>query len=266
MTSLLTWLSQRPFTLTLGSGFFGFFAHLGVVRALEQAGLKPSALTGASSGALVAGCYAAGVALDDMAELFWGLQRRDFWDPALGWGFLKGDKFRQLLRDVLPVHRCEQCPLPLRLSVYNATRKQTQIWQSGDLVDGIYASCAVPLLFHPYTHLGDKLIDGGVKDRPALMGLAPGERVLIHHLSSRSPWRRPTDPALTAPVRENACTLAVQGLARCGPFRLSQGRMAYEQALAATTFFLTQPAQQLMSVAVSDVLTERGLHKKAEEF
>ena len=57
---LSDWLSERPFTLTLSSGFFGFFAHTGVLTALLERDLVPHRLTGSSAGALVAGCWASG--------------------------------------------------------------------------------------------------------------------------------------------------------------------------------------------------------------
>src|SRR5690606_33221631 len=46
------WLAREPFTLALSAGFFGFFAHTGVLLALEHAGLRPRRIVGVSAGAL----------------------------------------------------------------------------------------------------------------------------------------------------------------------------------------------------------------------
>ena len=49
------WLREQPFTLALSAGFFGFFAHAGVLRALEEQELRPARVVGASAGALSGG-------------------------------------------------------------------------------------------------------------------------------------------------------------------------------------------------------------------
>ena len=51
--SLAEWLADRPFTLAMSSGFFGFFAHFGTLRALLDHGLSPARFCGSSAGALV---------------------------------------------------------------------------------------------------------------------------------------------------------------------------------------------------------------------
>ena len=59
--TLEEWLREAPFALGMSSGFFGFFAHTGVVTVLEDEGLLPSRVSGSSAGALVGGAWAAGV-------------------------------------------------------------------------------------------------------------------------------------------------------------------------------------------------------------
>lgn len=78
--TLAAWLAEAPFTLAMSSGFFGFFAHAGFLAALEDQGLRPSAVRGSSAGALVTGAYAAGLAATDLARTLFRIQRRDFWD------------------------------------------------------------------------------------------------------------------------------------------------------------------------------------------
>ncbi len=246
--SLHDWLMRNPYTLTLGSGFFGFFAHFGVLKALHQAGLIPARLTGASSGALIASCYASGMSIADIEQLLRSMTRDQFWDPGLGFGLLKGERFRAQLRERLPVQHFSECRFPLALSVYNATRKCTQVIDDGDLVPAIYASCALPLLFQPLKQDGVWLMDGGIRDRPALAGVGEQERVLIHHLASKSPWRRASDPALVPPRRAQGSTLVLDGIPRCSPFRLQRGPQVIELACAATQRALTQPWQNVVRV------------------
>lgn len=230
---LREWLAEEPFTLTLSSGFFGFFAHAGVVKALEEADLLPQKLTGSSAGALIAGCWAGGMNAQDIKELLFRLRRQDFWDPGFGQGLLKGDKFRQLLADSLTVNDFSDCRAELCLSAYSMDSKQTIILNKGDLVSAIYASCAIPVMFQPITINNHRLLDGGIKDRPALNATEPGERIFYHHIASKSPWRRKNSSAIQVPRRDNLTSLVIHDLPRSGPFKLDIGQVAYQKAYQA---------------------------------
>lgn len=228
--TLADWLASAPFTVSLSSGFFGFFAHLGVLQALRHADLKPARYTGSSAGALVSGCLAAGCSADDLDDTLDRLQRNDFWDPAFGWGLLAGQRFRNIVSALLPVKRIEDTPTPLALSVWHGASRSTRVLHQGDLVDAIYASCAVPVLFHPARINGQRYWDGGIADRHGLAATLPGERVFYHHLGSRSPWRRANSPALAVPQRDGLAALLIEGLPRSGPHRLDAGRQARQLA------------------------------------
>lgn len=241
---LRDWLAEQPFTLSLSSGFFGFFAHAGLLSVLEAEGLLPRRLTGSSAGALIAGCYAAGLNSAALRDLLFTLTRASFWDPAPGFGLLKGEKFRRQLADVLPVARVEDCALPLALSVFDLQARQTRVMTEGSLVAAIYASSALPLLFQPLRHQGRWLADGGIKDRPALAGIAAGERVFYHHIASRSPWRRAASPALRLPERDNLLALAIENLPRCGPYKLTLGPTIYRLAAQASRDALDRPVDE----------------------
>lgn len=225
----------------MSSGFFGFFAHFGVVKALHEHGLRPARYCGSSAGALVAACMASGSDHHQLESTLLGLNRADFWDPAPGLGLLAGRAFRGLLRELVSDHELAGTATPLAVSVWHARSRRTRVIRQGNLVEAVYGSCAVPLLFHPARLNGDYCWDGGIADRHGLASTWPGERVLYHHLQSRSPWRRANSPALRAPQRHNLTTLAIDGLVRSGPGKLDQGRVALQQAYLATGQALSQP-------------------------
>lgn len=245
-------LSERPFALGLSSGFFGFFAHVGVLSVLEDEGLLPTRLTGSSAGALVAGLWASGLSTSRLRDELFRLRREDFWDPRLGLGLLGGRLFRQRLDALLPVRTFGDCRAPVTISVFDVLSRTTKVISSGDLAPAMQASCAVPFLFHPIWVEGRPLLDGGIADRPGLTGLPAGERVLYHHLSSRSPWRRPGSPSLDVPDREGLTALVIDNLPRVGPFRLEQGPKAFEAARRAT---LTALSRAVMGSQVQLVAT-----------
>jgi len=234
MPTLRDHLAREPYRLVMSSGFFGFFAHSGMLTALESEGLAPAAVAGSSAGGLVGACYAAGLDAKQRNEVLRSLTRDQFWDPAPGPGLLRGERFRRKLEDVFPVHTFEACRIPLSLSAVDVLRRRVRVFSSGELVPAVYATCAVPLLFHPIRHGSAWLTDGGVLDRPGLHGVPEGERVLYHHLASRSPWRRKNDPALKIPERSNMRSLVLEGLPRVGPFRLEEGPRALDEAYERT--------------------------------
>ena len=211
----------------MSSGFFSFFAHTGFLTVLEDEGLLPSRVSGSSAGALVTGSWAAGLDAPDLARELDTLQRRDFWDPAMGAGFLRGRLFRERLERLLPNRSFDACRVPAAVSVFDVRSRRTRVLESGELTAAIQASCAVPLLFHPVAIDGRSYLDGGILDRPGLAGMPAGEpRVLFHHIGARSAWRM----KLELPRRPGMVTVVLEGLPRSGPFRLDAGRRAFRAA------------------------------------
>jgi NTE family protein len=227
--TLRDWLREAPFTLTLSSGFFGFFAHAGAVLALEEAGLRPARITGSSAGALVGGLWGAGVPARRIREELLALRREHFWDPRPGFGLLRGALFRARLEAILPVRSFEDCPTPVAVSAFDVLARRTAVLDRGPLAPAMHASCAAPVLFQPVRVGSRLLVDGGVQDRHGLAPVQPGERVLHHHLTSRSPWRRRDSPALRVPVRPGLEAIATEGIPRMGPFRLARAAEAIDR-------------------------------------
>jgi NTE family protein len=118
----------------------------------------------------------------------------------------------------------------VKISAFDISARRTDVLHDADLADAIRASCAVPALFHP-VWIGKRAYwDGGILDRPGLAGVGEGERVLFHHIASKSPWRT----KLHVPVRPGMVTLVVENLPRSGPFKLDAGRRALVLAREAT--------------------------------
>jgi NTE family protein len=241
--TLREWMRERPFTLVLSSGFFGFFAHTGLVTVLEEEGLRPAALAGSSAGALVAGLWASGVDGARLRDELHALRREDFWDPRPGFGLLRGDLFRARLDALLGTPSFEGCRVPLSISVFDVLGRRTRVLAAGPLAPAIQASCAVPLLFQPIWIDGRPHLDGGIADRPGLEGVPAGARVLHHHLASRSPWRAKGGSSLAIPERHGLLALVLGHLPRVGPFRLEQGPRAFDAARRAARDALRRPVE-----------------------
>ena len=240
MATLRDWLEDGPFALALSSGFFGFYAHAGVVSVLAEEGFEPTHISGSSAGALVGGCWAAGLSPEAIQATFFDLRREDFWDPAPGFGLLRGRLFRERLKTTLPIDAIHECHVPFRPSVFDVFGRRTEVLQQGPLAESIAASCALPGLFQPVRLNRRAYLDGGIADRPGLLG-APAGRVLYHHLVSRSWYRRSNVNDL--PRRDDLQPLVLEDLPRVNPYKLDLGRDAFWAARAGTQRALDRPTR-----------------------
>jgi NTE family protein len=233
-------LREEPFALTMSAGFFAFYAHTGFMTTLEEEGLLPIRVSGASAGALVSASWAAGLNAPELARELERLQRADFWDPGFGPGLLKGQLFRDRMTSLLPAQTFDACRVPVAVSVFDVAKRTTSVIDSGDVPSAICASCCVPFLFHPVRIAGRTYLDGGILDRPGLLGMPKTEsRLFFHHIASKSAWRLKNE----VPRREGMFALVIEGLPRSGPFRLEEGRRAYHAARKATKRALDQKVE-----------------------
>lgn len=176
-------LSSHDFTLSLSSGFFGFFSHCGFVKALASEGLHPKLLTGSSAGSIVAACLASGLSPSDMEKEFLNLNKHHYWDPAFGAGFLKGNTFEKTLHQFVPLEM-SQVKIPLQIATFDIAKRRTHIFTDGPLPKIIRASCAVPVMFHPVKINNRFYWDGGIQDKMGWSQVPHDELLLGHSLPS----------------------------------------------------------------------------------
>lgn len=168
--------------LALGGGSARGWAHIGVIRALNQAGIRPDLVCGTSIGALVGAAYAAGE-LDRLEEWVLGLGIVDvvsFMDVNLRGGLLKGQRLMGYLRSKFADRAIEELMLPFA-AVATVLDTGAEIWlRQGSTFDAVRASIAVPGLFAPVLHDGQVLVDGGlVNPVPVSLARAMGADVVI---------------------------------------------------------------------------------------
>lgn len=151
--------------LALGSGAARGWSHIGVIRVLEDLGLRPHVVTGASIGSLVGAAYASGQ-LDTLEAWIRKLRWLDvltMFDTTLGrGGFISGNKLMTTIAGLLEDQPIES--LEMRFGAV-ATDLQTggEIWlREGSMLEAVRASSGLPGLFVPVQRDGRWLIDGGV--------------------------------------------------------------------------------------------------------
>jgi NTE family protein len=173
---------RRRIGLVLGSGSARGWAHVGVIRALEHAGVKPDIVCGTSVGALVGAAYAAGE-IDRFERWLLSLSIADvlsFMDVGFGGGLLKGERLIDFLREHFTDRSIEQLGLPFGV-VATALRTGREVWlREGSTLDAVRASIALPGLFAPVLSDGEVLVDGGlVNPVPVSLARAIGADVVI---------------------------------------------------------------------------------------
>jgi NTE family protein len=168
--------------LALGSGSARGWAHIGVIRGLEHAGIKPSLVCGTSIGALVGAAYAAGE-LDRFEQWARGMRISNvlaLMDVSVSGGLLKGERLMEFLRENFVDRPIEQLPMPFG-AVATALQTGAEVWlREGSTVEAVRASIALPGLLAPALHDGAVLVDGGlVNPVPVSLARAMGADVVI---------------------------------------------------------------------------------------
>jgi NTE family protein len=181
--SLASWLSEGPFTLALSSSFFGFYSHCAVVTVLYEKGFIPQKITGTSAGALVGGALSSGMSPDQFRDIIFAKTLKDYWDPKFGFGILAGKKFLKIMEDHF-VPTFDKARIPLEVGVLDIITMKTLFMNTGSLPQAVFASCAVPGMFHPIKIGKRYYYDGGVFNKAGINYEKSEERILNVFLES----------------------------------------------------------------------------------
>lgn len=227
-------LQARPFTLSLSSGFFGFFAHAGFIQALEEKGLKPKLLVGSSAGALTAACYASGFTAKEMAKEFTNIKKSDFWDVGFGFGLVRGEKLEKLCAQFM-ASDFSKVTTPLQISAFDVFALKTKTLTTGSVAKAVRASCAVPGLFHPVRIDKRTYLDGGVADKMGLSGVSREDFVLCHSLGSTNGFE---SARVNRKHYKNLMQFELINIPRSGPDHLHVGPEIITEAYKQTKTWL----------------------------
>lgn len=157
--------SGKTISLVLGAGGARGLAHIGVIRALENAGLKIEAVAGCSMGALVGGIHAAG-RLQAYEDWVCGLKQSEVlalidWSFS-GDGLIKGRRIIERMAELVGEYEIESLPIDFTAVAVDLDQGRELWLDRGSLFDAIRASIAIPGLFAPHHYRGRTLVDGGI--------------------------------------------------------------------------------------------------------
>jgi len=158
-------LAGRSVGLVLGGGGARGFAHIGVLRALEERGIPVDHLGGTSAGAVVGSLYAAGSTVEEIIALNEAAFVRSGMHHALNWpvvSILSGQVPARHLDARFGSRLIEDLWTDFFCVSANLTRAETRVHRRGAIADAVLASVAMPGLFPPVFENGDVLVDGGL--------------------------------------------------------------------------------------------------------
>jgi NTE family protein len=154
---------QYKVGVALSGGGVKAFCHAGVLKALEEKGIHPEIISGVSAGAVIAALYADGYSPDSILSIFSKVHFLEYFKFEIpDGGFLSMQGFKEYLDTILHAETFEELSIPIRIVATDLDRGKSVVFESGNLVDAIVASCSVPILFSPYMIDGINYVDGGV--------------------------------------------------------------------------------------------------------
>lgn len=192
--------------LVLGGGGMKGFAHIGVLKALQEKGIKPSVIAGTSIGAMLAAATAAGMQPEELATRAEALKRKDLFrinhfgmlmDRMKSRSIYMEEPLRELTEAVVPEGTFDDLPMRLLVNTVDIERATQVVWglpglRNVSVRDAVYASCALPGFFPPGEVDGRFCVDGGVVDNlPAHIASLNMDMVIAVDVGSADLSRQP---------------------------------------------------------------------------
>jgi len=178
-------MHKPKIALVLGGGAARGFAHVGVIRVLEQEKIPIDMIVGTSAGSLIGAIYANDANSFELEWTAFALEKDDIFDYAIfsavtGMGPVKGDKLEDFVRTKVATANIENLKIPFAAVATDLNRGTRVIIDHGPVARAVRASSAIPGVFNPVEHQGKLLVDGGVVDNiPISVAREKGADIVI---------------------------------------------------------------------------------------
>ena len=175
--------------LVLSGGGTRGFAHLGIIDALQEKGIKPDVISGVSAGAIVGAFIAGGKSPHETMEFFkkgWFFKYTKLQLPVNG--LLKLDGLKEIIDKEIGFKNLEDSPLPFYIGVANLNKGKAEYKNSGPLGQTVLASSSIPVLFAPVEIDGQQYVDGGLMDNIPIEPIKNDcERIIVVNIAPLNP-------------------------------------------------------------------------------
>jgi len=154
---------MKKIGISLSGGGARGIAHIGVLKAIDDAGLRLSMISGTSAGAVIGALYCTGYSPDQIMNIVLETKLLKYVRPSISFsGLLKLDTIEAIFKKYLKGVSFEKLKTPLAIAATNVGKGKTTILNKGPLIQSLLASCAIPVIFNPITINGETFIDGGI--------------------------------------------------------------------------------------------------------
>ena len=134
--------------LTLSGGGSRGFAHIQILKAFDELGIKPDYISGTSMGAVIGSMYAAGLSADEIGDLFKNLRLRQFlrlFDLSVkGSGLIKGNRIQEIFEKALDGKEFKDLEIPLKIVATRYYKRDQVVFESGKVALAVRASMSIP--------------------------------------------------------------------------------------------------------------------------
>lgn len=171
---------KKTLGFALGAGGSRGVAHIGFLKAMEEAGIRPDYIVGCSMGSVVGAAYASGMSIERMQKAVGSLRLFDLISPAKKGGLFDTKKVRHLLAYYIGDVAFEELKIPYHCVAVDMISQTLVEFSEGSVLDAVVASSCIPTIFRPVEKNGMRLIDGGILERvPAAQVKAMGADVVV---------------------------------------------------------------------------------------
>lgn len=240
--------------LVLSGGGVRGVTHLGALKALNEAGIFPTHLSGTSAGAIVAALYAYGYKPEEIIEFIIQTKFFKYLRPAISLkAILKLDMVAALCAEYLPEDDFAALKIPLTVAATDVSKGKTVYFSKGPLIQPLMASSCIPGMFEPILMEGDHYIDGGILNNlpveplegmcETIIGINCNhlpENMHIRHIKTLIERTVIMSMNFNAYTRKPRCTHFIEpiGLARYGMLEVKKARDIYREGYETTLKYL----------------------------
>ncbi|MDD2829467.1 MAG: patatin-like phospholipase family protein [Sulfuricurvum sp.] len=155
--------SKPKIAIAFGGGAAKGFAHIGVIKVLEQNGIRPDIITGTSAGAVIGSLYASGLSPIEIQQKAMSLKENQLTDFTLSTaGIIKGEVLQAFINHEVQQRPIEKLPIHFGAVSTNKESGEAIVFRSGNTGQAVRASASIPNVFLPVKIGNSNYVDGGL--------------------------------------------------------------------------------------------------------
>jgi len=172
---------RKKIALVLSGGSALGFAHIGVIKVLEEYNIPIDIVVGTSMGSVVGAGYAIGLSVEDMSKLACKFKTIDFFDVNVdASGLFSGKGVMRILNKFLPDVNIETLEKSFACVAADLILEKEIVFKSGSIRDAVRSSLSIPGVFVPFKKNGQVLVDGGtLNNLPEDVAMEMGADIII---------------------------------------------------------------------------------------